>query len=101
MPYRCGTCEEYFSLRTGSVMKGSKLSLRIWAIAIYLLLDLPKGVSGIQLAKLLGITQITAWFLGHRIREVFAAPDDPLHGPVEADEAYLGARRRTSTGARS
>ena len=94
MPYRCGTCGEYFSLRTGSVMKGSKLSLRIWVIAIYLLLDHPKGVSSIQLAKQLGITQKTAWFLGHRIRTEFATPEDPLHGPVEADEAYLGGQEK-------
>ena len=94
MPYRCGTCQKYFSLRTGSLMKHSKLSLRIWAIAVYLMLDLPKGVSSIQLAKLLGITQKTAGFLGHRIRKAFATPDDPLHGPVEADEDYLGGKEK-------
>ena len=90
MPYRCGTCKEYFSLRTGSLMQHSKLSLRIWAIAVYLILDHPKGVSSIQLAEPLGITEKSAWFLGHRIRKAFATPEDPLHGPVEADEAYLG-----------
>ena len=94
MPYRCGTCGKYFSLRTGSLMKHSKLSLRIWAIAVYLMLNHPKGVSSIQLAKLLGITQKSAWFLGHRIRKAFATPEDPLHGPVEADEAHLGGKEK-------
>ena len=55
------------------------------------MLDHPKGVSSIQLAKLLGITQKSAWFLGHLIREAFPTPEDPLSGPVEADEAYVGA----------
>ena len=79
MPYRCGTCQKYFSLRTGSLMKHSELSLRIRAIAVYLLLDLPKGVSSIQLAKLLGITQKSAWFLGHRIRKAFARPEAQVY----------------------
>ena len=94
MPYRCGACRKYFSLRTGSLMKHSKLPLRIWAIAIYFLLGHPKGVSSIRFAQLLGVTQKTAWFLGHRIREAFATPDDPLNGPVEADEAYLGGKEK-------
>ena len=94
MPYRCGTCKKYFSLRTGSLMKHSKLSLRIWAIAVYPMLDLPKGVSSIQLAKLLGITQKSAAFLRHRFRKAFATPEDPLHGPVEADEAYLDGKEK-------
>ena len=75
-------------------MKHSKLSLRIWAIAVYLMLDHPTGVSSIQLAKQLGVTQKSAWFLGHRIRKAFATRDDPLHGSVEADEAYLGGEEK-------
>ena len=101
MPYHCGACKKCFSLRTGSVMKGSKLPFRIWVIAMYLLLSYPKGVSSIQLAKQLGITQKSAWFLGHRIRKAFAPPEGPLHGPVEAAKPTWVARRRTSKWTRS
>ena len=75
-------------------MKHGKLPLRIRAIAVCLMLDLPKGVSSIQLAQLLGITQESAGFPGNRIRKAFATPEDPLHGPVEADEACLGGKEK-------
>ena len=94
MPYRCGECRKYFSLRTGTVMAKSNLPLRLWAIAAYLLLTRPKGVSSVQLAKDLGVTQKTAWFLGHRIREGFACGTEKFEGPVEVDEAYLGGKEK-------
>ena len=77
IPYHGGTCKKYLSLRTGSVMRHRKLSLRIWTIAICLLLGHPNGLSSVQLAKLLGISQKSAGFRGHRIRKAFATPDDP------------------------
>ena len=55
--------------RTGTVMQGSNLSYRTWAVAIHRLATSPKGVSSLQLARDLGITQKSAWHLAHRIRE--------------------------------
>lgn len=94
MPYRCGDCRRYFSMRTGTCMEGSNLSLRKWAIAIYLVTTRPKGVSSVQLGKDLGITQKTAWFLGHRIREGFSSEMEAFDGPVEMDEAYMGGKEK-------
>ena len=56
MPDRCGDCSKYFSIRTGTAMEDSNLSLRKWAIAIYLIVTRPKGVSSVQLGKYLGVT---------------------------------------------
>ena len=94
MPYRCGDCKRYFSLRTGSIMERSNLPLQKWLIAGFLLLTRPKGVSSVQLGKDLGITQKTAWFLGHRLRTGIKGEIEMFKGPVEVDEAYLGGKEK-------
>ena len=94
MPWRCGEkdCRKRFSVRVGTVMQDSKLGYRQWAIAAYLLIHSPKGVSSVQLGKLLGVTQKTAWFLAHRIRRAFEEYHAPerMAGPVEIDETFVG-----------
>lgn len=94
MPYRCRSCRKYFSVRTGTVMHRSKLPLRTWLFAIYLNATSLKGVSSLKLHRDLGISQKSAWFLNHRIREAFASGDALLSGPIEIDEAYLGGTAR-------
>ena len=90
-PYRCRDCRKYFSVKTGSAMVGSPIPLRLWAIALYLEVTRPKGVSGAQLAKDIGVIQKTAWFLLHRIREAWVEDQAaPMPGPVEADETHVG-----------
>ena len=89
-PYRCRDCRRYFSVRTGTVMQASNLPLRTWALAMYLLTSHPKGVSSLQLARDLGVTQKTAWHLAHRIRQAWASAPAEFTGPVEVDEAYVG-----------
>ncbi len=71
MPYRCRSqeCGKRFSVRTGSAMESSKISYRKWAIAFYLFATNLKGVSSMKLHRDLGITQKSAWFMAHRIRE--------------------------------
>ncbi|MXW07910.1 MAG: IS1595 family transposase [Gammaproteobacteria bacterium] len=93
MPYRCRDCGKYFSVKTGTPMAGSPLPLRKWAYAIYLDLSSPKGVASTKLAHDIGVTQKTAWFMQHRIRQVFVR-DRParFEGPVEVDEAYIGGK---------
>ena len=73
-------------------MQRSKLPLRKWVIAIYLLASSPKGVSSIKLAKDLGITQKSAWVLAHKIRKGWAEAADfrKLSGTLEANETYVG-----------
>ena len=94
-PYRCRDCRKDFSVKTGTLMHGSNLGLQTWVIAIYLLTTNLKGVSSMKLHRDLGITQKTAWYLAHRIRETWA--DDvelPYPGPVEVDEVYIGGKEK-------
>ena len=75
-------------------MEGSNLGYQVWAIAIYLLMTSLKSVSSMKLHRDLGITQKSAWFLAHRLREAWKEIDCVFLGPVEADEAYFGGRRK-------
>ena len=94
MPYRCSDCRKYFSVRTGTAMERSKVPLRKWAWAIYLEMTSLKGVSSVKLGRDIGVTQTTAWFMQHRIREAFADLAVEFEGPVEVDESYFGGLER-------
>ena len=95
MPYWCTDCRSYFSVKTGTVMEGSKLPLRKWAFAIYLHLTSLKGVSSMKLHRDIGVPQKTAWFMLQRIRKAWENDDDwPFAGPIEIDETYMGGRER-------
>ena len=95
-PFHCLDCMRFYSVKTNTVMHSSKLGYRKWAIAIYLFVAHPKGVSSLQLHRDLGITQKTAWHLGHRIREALETDTLGLkfEGPVEVDETFMGGRAR-------
>jgi transposase-like protein len=90
MPYRCKDCRKHFSVRVGMVLSESKLPLQKWLLAIYILTNSSKGISSIQLGKLLKCTQKTAWFLAHRIRETWTLNTLKMGGTVEVDETYIG-----------
>lgn len=95
MPYRCRDCRNHFSVRKGTVMQSSKLSLQKWAIAIYMMTTGIKGTSSMKLYRDLGIRQATAWFLMQRIREGFIEGTGlPFPGPVEVDETYIGGKEK-------
>lgn len=98
MPYWCSDCRSYFSVKTGTVMERSPLPLRKWVYAIYLHLTSLKGVSSMKLHREINVTQKTAWFMLQRIRKAFDRDDDdfnpPFEGPVEADEVYIGGKRK-------
>ena len=96
MPYRCRDCSNYFSVKTGTAIESSKIGLRKWAIAVYLELTSLKGVSSMKLHRDIGVTQKTAWYMLHRIREAFAMLADVvmMEGPVEVDETYVGGLER-------
>ena len=102
MPYWCTDCREYFSVKTGTAIARSKVPLRKWAIAIYLCLTNLKGVSSMKLHRDIGVSQPTAWFMLHRIREAWAGDEDgdPFDGPVEVDETYMGGKRRNMSNAK-
>ena len=91
--FRCRGCRKRFSTWTGTVLADSNIGYRDWALAIYLITSNLKGVSSMKLHRDLGVTQKTAWFMLHRIREAWAARDsEPFAGPVEADETYIGGK---------
>lgn len=89
--HKCGDCRKKFTVRNGSIFEDSKLALRLWFRAIFLMTSHKKGISSHQLARDLGITQKSAWFVLHRIREASLTHEfkGPLTGVVEADEAYV------------
>lgn len=93
--YKCKAkeCHKKFSVTTGTIYENTKISLRTWFAAMYLLTAHKKGISSHQLARDLNVTQRTAWFVLHRIREMLKekAPQ-ALKGVVEADETYVGGK---------
>ena len=95
MPYWCTDCRSYFSVKTGSSIQNSKISLRKWAFAIYLYVTNIKGISSMRLHREIGVTQKTAWFMLHRLREGWNDAGLPyMAGPVEVDETYIGGKRK-------
>lgn len=95
MPYRCKDCRSYFSVRTGTMMESSRLPLRKWAFAVYLYVTNLKGISSMKLHRDLKVTQKTAWFMLHRLREAWDQSGlDKFDGPVEVDETHIGGKRR-------
>ena len=101
MPYWCPDCRSYFSVKTGTALARSKVPMQKWAIAIYLCLTSLKSVSSMKLHRDIGVSQKTAWFMLHRIREAWAADDnEPFAGPVEVDETYMGGKRKNMSNAK-
>ena len=95
MTHRCRACpnRRMFSLKMGTVMQASPIGYREWAIAIYLMCTSLAGVSSVKLHRDLSISQKSAWFMLHRIREAYSTFENDLFtGPVEADEASFGER---------
>lgn len=92
--YRCASCKKDFTIKTGTVFGESKMPLRKWFIAIYLLTTCRKGISSVQLAKQVGVTQKTAWFMDHRIRKAMKQGRGQLFGTIEADETYVGGKEK-------
>ena len=97
--FLCNDCRDKFTVRTGSVMERSHVPLHKWLLATHIMAASKKGMSALQMSRMIGVTYKTAWFLCHRIREAMdgAAPTGPLGGPdmvVEADETYVGGKAR-------
>ena len=93
-PYRCRDCRKDFSVKTDSLMHNSPMGCQTWAIAIYLLTTGIKGVSSMRLHRELKITQKSAWYLAHRIRENFEEQELGFDGPLEVDETYIGGKEK-------
>jgi len=89
--WKCKLCKKQFSVKVGTIFEDSPLSLSKWLPAVWLLANSKNGVSSHELGRALGVTQKTAWFMLHRIREAMRSGSfDKLNGIVEVDETYVG-----------
>jgi transposase-like protein len=95
--YKCG---KYFNVRTGTLFDNTKIELSKWFLAIYLITSHKKGISSLQLGRDLNVTQKTAWFMNHRIRNCFGLDHseeiDSMgnNGVVELDETFVGGKNK-------
>lgn len=94
--HKCSVCRARFSIRVGTIFQDSKLPLRTWFAAIWMITNHPKGIASTTLATDLGITQKTAWFVLHRLRHAARTNsfNTPLKGEVAADETVVGGKER-------
>ena len=91
--YICKECHKHFSVLVGTIFENTKISLRKWFMAMYLISSHKKGISSCQLARDIKVTQKTAWFILHKVRGLYGQSDETvLDGTVEMDEMYLGGR---------
>jgi transposase-like protein len=90
--YRCNVCETTFTVRTGTIFERSHVPLHKWVYAMYLVVTARKGISSMQLAKEIGVTQKTAWFMLQRLREACSGKMDKLSGLIEVDECFVGGK---------
>jgi transposase-like protein len=91
--YQCRDCGKQYSVKVGTIFEDSAIKLDKWLVAMWMLANCKNGVSSYEIAKAVGVTQKSAWFMLHRIRE--AMKDTRKHkfgfgGPVESDEAFIG-----------
>ena len=92
--YWCGDCRSYFNALTDTPLEYAKVDMRKWLFAAYLLMTSRKGISSLQLSKELSVTQTTAWYMLHRLREACGSTLSALKGVVEIDETYIGGKEK-------
>jgi transposase-like protein len=101
--YQCNACREPFTVTVGTLYERSHIPLNKWLAATHLMMASKKGMSALQVGRMLGLSKKTAWFLCHRIRESLRETklDTPLGGQnkvVEADETYVGGKAANRKG---
>lgn len=95
--YKCRDCRKQFTVTTGTVFEKSKIPLSKWVQGFTLMCASKKGISSSQLHRMLGVTYKCAWHMTHRIRLAMTQlrrEEKSLKGDIEADETYIGGRKR-------
>lgn len=93
--YKCGEklCAKKFTVITGTIFENTKIKLNLWFEAIFVITAHKKGISSHQLAKDIGCSQKTAWFILHRVREMLREKSpELLSGTVQIDETFIGGK---------
>jgi len=92
--FKCAQCRQRFSLRVGTIFEDSKIEIRKWLAAIWLITSHRKGIASAQLARDIGVTQKSAWFMLHRLRHAARTRsfNRQMRGIIEADEGYFGGK---------
>jgi len=94
--FKCASCRKQFTAKAGTIFEDSKIPLRKWFMAIYLIVSHKKGISSHQLARDLKVTQKTGWFMLMRIRHAIlqGSFEKPLEGVIECDETFIGGKNK-------
>ncbi len=98
--YKCKDCRKQFTITVGTIFEKSHIPLHKWIYAVYLLCSSKKGMSALQLSRMLDITYKSAWFMAHRIRHAMSHSGifKKMDGIVEADETYVGGKAKEIRG---
>ena len=93
--WKCKACKRQFSVKVGSIFEDSAIPLDKWLAAMWMIANSKNGVSSHEMARSLGITQKSAWFLLHRVRLAMqTATFEKLDGEIEVDETFVGGKAR-------
>lgn len=91
--WKCRECKKQFSVKVGTIFEDSPIKLGLWLAAIWMIANSKNGVSSHEMARSLGVTQKSAWFMGHRIRLAMESGSfDKFDGVTEADETFIGGK---------
>ena len=97
--YQCNACREQFTVTVGTLYERSHIPLHLWLAVTHLMMASKKGMSALQISRMIGRPYKTVWFMCHRIRESMkpadgAAPMGGQNFPVEADETFVGGKAK-------
>lgn len=93
--WKCKACKKQFSVKVGTVLEGSNISLDKWICGIWLIVNAKNGISSYEIHRAIGITQKSAWFMLHRIRASMKTGSfEKLSGSVEVDETFIGGKAK-------
>jgi len=93
-PFKCSPCNKKFSVKTGTFMHNSHMSIRVWLVVMFFMSKSKQGITSVDLAEYIGVRQGTVWSMCQRIRTACEQRYGILKGIVEADETYFGGKER-------